>query len=92
MVLFQINSPSITVDPLKGDGPGPIYMYTVSLRFSFQAMEIESWNLKIFKPFRNVQRHQPSSTTLNQISAYSARVILFEQPGQPFMAKTFDHN
>ncbi len=35
MVLFQINPPSIAVDPLKGDGPGPIHVYTVSLRFSF---------------------------------------------------------
>jgi hypothetical protein len=55
-------------------------------------MKVESRNIQIFKAFRNVQRHQPSSATLNHIGPNSGRVILFEQSGQSFVAKTLDHN
>jgi len=55
-------------------------------------MKVESRNVQIFKAFRNVQRHQPSSAPLNQIGPNSGRVILLEQSSQGFMAKTLDHN
>jgi hypothetical protein len=85
MVLFQVNSPSVTIDPLKGDGPRPVHMDTVPFRFSLRAMEIKSRNIQIFKGFSIVQSHQASPTTLDQIGAYPTRVIFLEKPGQPFV-------
>ncbi len=91
MVLFKIDSPSIAVDPFKGNCPRPINMEAITFWFSSHSMEIKSGDIKICQAFRNIQDRQTTSTTLDQISPYSSRIVILEESGKSFMPEALDH-
>jgi hypothetical protein len=91
MVLLKIDSPSIAVDPFKGNCPWPIDMEAIPSRLSSQSMEIKSGDIKICQVFRNIQGRQTASTTLDQVSPYSSRVVVLEESGKSFMPEALYH-
>ncbi len=91
MVLLKIDSPSIAVDPFKGNCPWPINMEAISFRPASQSMELKSGDIKICQAFRYIQGRQTASTTLDQVSPYSTCVVVLEESGKPFMPEALYH-
>jgi hypothetical protein len=91
MVLLKIDSPSIAVAPFKGNCPWPINMEANPFRLSSQSMEIKTGDIKICQAFRNIQGRQTASTTLDQVSPYSTRIVVLEESGKSFMPEALDH-
>ena len=91
MILNQINSPGIVLVPLKCNTPGSVYMYTVSLWFAFQPMEIEAGDIDFIQFLGFIEYHQPTSAPAHQIRTNAAGIIFYEQARKSFAAEAFDH-
>src|SRR5918999_1795038 len=92
VILFQVNTPGIRLDPLEGEAERPIHMDAVALRLAAQGMEIKARDVQLRWGCGGAERAQPPPQPLHQVRWHTALVIAAPKPCQSLVPEAPYHD